>query len=146
MKTAHLLVVEDDENDIFFLKRAFDRSGVTNPLSIVQSGQEAIDYLRGENNFSDRTQYPFPAMVLLDLKLPCVNGIDVLRWIRKQPEYVGLPVIVLTSSTLKTDIEEAYASGANSYVVKPASPEVLANMMRDFANWWLRHNLLSGRD
>jgi CheY-like chemotaxis protein len=146
MKPAHLLVVEDDENDIFFLKRAFDRSGVTNPLCIVQSGQEAIDYLRGENTYSDRTRFPFPAMVLLDLKLPCVNGIDVLRWIRKQPDCAGLPVIVLTSSTLKTDIEEAYSSGANSYVVKPASPEVLANMMRDFANWWLRHNRFSGRD
>jgi CheY-like chemotaxis protein len=104
-----------------------------------------IQYLQGVGVYGDRSKYPIPALLILDLKLPCVSGVEVLKWLRSEPGFRMLPVVVLTSSTLGADVEEAWACGANSYVVKPASPDLLVGIMRDFANWWLRHNVLPGR-
>ncbi len=136
-----LLVVEDEENDVFFLKRAMQRAGILNPLYSVANGQAATDYLSGAGAFADRTRFPLPFLVLLDLKLPCIGGIEVLRWIRARPELRNLLVVVLTSSTLPADIADAYSAGANSYIVKPGDPELLADSMRDFAKWWLKRNV-----
>src|SRR5580765_1118826 len=95
MKT--ILQVKDDSNDVFFLQHALNKMGVTNPVQIASDGQEAIDYLCGADKFADRRKFPLPCLVLLDLKLPFVMGLDVLRWIRKQPG-PALPVIILTAS------------------------------------------------
>ncbi len=142
MKYRPLLLVEDEENDVFFLKRAIQKAGIANPVAVADSGQVAIDYLKGSDKFANRDQFPLPSLMLLDWKLPCITGMDVLRWLRQESEHRCLPVIVLTSSTLASDIASAYALGANSYVVKPADPEQLTGVMRDLAGWWLKHNVL----
>lgn len=141
MKNRPLLIAEDEENDVFFLKRAMQKAGITNPVYVVDSGQAVLDYLQGNDRYSDRVQYPAPHLLLLDLKLPCVNGSDILRWIRQDSLYRLMPVIVLTSSTLTTDVQEAYDAGANSYAVKPSDPEELVALVRDLAGWWLKQNV-----
>ena len=134
------LIVEDEENDIYFLKHALQKAGISNPVQVVESGQAAIDYLAGTGKFADRNTYPLPTMIFLDLKLPQVHGLDVLKWIRTQSSLPPLVVLVLTSSSLHEDIERAYRLGANSYVVKPSSPEKLLEIVGDFRDWWLTHN------
>ena len=136
----NLLLVEDDENDVFFMKRAFKEAGVTNPMKVVADGQKAIDYLSGEGVFADRKEYPMPCMVFLDLKLPRVLGLDVLKWMRSKPEFKGIIVVVLTSSKEDTDIEKAYALGANSYLVKPPDAEGLLAMVRRIKEYWMEQN------
>ena len=123
-----ILLVEDEENDVFFMKRAAKKNGILNPLQVAHDGQEAIDYLGGIGAYADRERFPLPGLVLLDLKLPRVMGFDVLKWIRKQAELQGLVVIVLTSSNLGSDIDMAYLLGANSFLVKPAADR-LAEMI-----------------
>src|SRR5207253_9751320 len=89
------------------------------PLAVVSNGQEAINYLEGVSVYADRAAYPFPDIVLLDLKMPLLNGFEVLRWVRQQPRLKRLPVIVLTGSVQDNDARRAYEMGANSYVIKP---------------------------
>jgi CheY-like chemotaxis protein len=134
------LIVEDEENDIFFLKHAMKKTGITNPVQVVQNGQAAIDYLNGTGQFGDRNMYPIPSIIFLDLKLPQVHGLEVLKWIREHPSLPSILVVVLTSSSLHGDIQRAYRLGANSYVVKPTSQEKLIEIVSAFREWWLRHN------
>jgi CheY-like chemotaxis protein len=138
--TRPILIVENEENDVLFLRHAFKKAGIQHPLQVVESGQEAIAYLKGEGAFSDRVRYPVPLLVLLDLKLKGVDGIDVLRWLRRESSYPTLPVIILSGSILADDISEAYLSGANSYIGKVADPAELAEIVSDFSNWWLKRN------
>jgi CheY-like chemotaxis protein len=135
-----ILLVEDDENDVFFFKRAAKLAGMMNPLHVAQDGQQAIDYLKGTGAYADRTQFPLPSLVLLDLKLPHVMGLDVLKWIRAQPELQTVIVIVFTSSRLAPDIDTAYRLGANSYVTKPATPGRLQAMLVVLRQYWLDIN------
>src|SRR5947207_9652434 len=97
-KAAAILVADDDENDIFFLRRAIARAGLSNPLFITNDGQEAIDYLEGRPPFDNRVLYPLPVLFLLDLKMPRVNGFDVLLWLATRPVLKEIPVVVLSSS------------------------------------------------
>jgi CheY-like chemotaxis protein len=136
----HILLVEDNENDVFFARRAFKSAGVENPLHVAETGQEAIDYLSGTGKYADRSAYPIPALVLLDLKLPHVPGLDVLKWIQEQPALKRLIVIALTSSHLDVDIERAYELGANAFLVKPSNVELLTGMARAIDGFWLKLN------
>ena len=124
-----ILVAEDDENDVFLIKRALHQAQFENPLAVVQTGEEAIAYLKGAAPYQDREKHPLPALVLLDLKMPRRDGFEVLAWIRQQPELNGLAVVVLTSSQESSDINRAYALGANSYLVKPANFLSLVEMI-----------------
>lgn len=135
-----LLLVEDNEDDVFLMKRALKGARVVNPLFVVEDGQEAVDYLGGSGKFADRDQYPLPAVVFLDLKLPFISGHDVLAWIRRQRELESLVVIVLTSSNEPSDLNRCYALGANSYVVKPPTPEQLEELAKAFKWYWLEYN------
>ena len=117
MKT--ILQVEDDPNDVLFLRRAMEKVGEANLIQVASNGREAIAYLEGSGKFSDRAQFPFPWLVLLDLKLPYVMGLDVLKWIRKQP-WPALPVVMLTASAEDIDIAAAYRLGANAFLRKPS--------------------------
>jgi len=135
-----LLLVEDNEDDVFLMKRALKGARVVNPLYVVEDGQEAVDYLGGTGKFADRTQYPLPAVVFLDLKLPFISGHDVLKWVREQKELDSLVVIVLTSSNEASDLSRCYALGANSYVVKPPTPEQLEDLAKAFKWYWLEYN------
>src|SRR5512137_241283 len=90
-----ILLAEDDENDIFLMGRAFDRAGIPNPLFVVHNGQEAIDYLAGNGAYGRRDRFPLPGLILLDLKMPWMDGFDVLKWLRARPQFDELPVVVL---------------------------------------------------
>jgi len=138
--TSPILLVEDDRNDAFFLQYAFENAGITNPLQVAEDGQEAIDYLAGEGKYSDREQFPFPCLVLLDLKLPIKMGLDVLAWIHEQPYLQRLLVIILTASKDGQDIDEAYRLGARSFLVKPLSLEERLHMARAIKSYWLELN------
>jgi CheY-like chemotaxis protein len=116
-----VLAAEDDEGDATLLRLAFKRAQISYPLIIVRDGQEAIDYLTGQPPYVDRLRYPFPAMLLLDLKMPRLNGFDVLAWWSARAEFRRLPVIVLSSSLHEVDMDKAKKMGARDYVVKPQS-------------------------
>jgi CheY-like chemotaxis protein len=118
------LLVEDNEDDVFFMQRAFQGAGLKNRLQIATDGEQAIDYLSGQNGFSDRGEHPFPDMIFLDLKMPGVNGFDVLRWIRHDQK-LTVPVAVLTSSPEEIDRQKAHELGADCYLLKPPEPEML---------------------
>ncbi len=140
-EVAHtLLLVEDDENDILFLKIALEKNGMDQGLQVAEDGAEAIAYLRGKEKFSDRTRYPSPDLIFLDLKLPHVMGLDVLKWIRSQPDLDMIVVIILTSSQQRSDIQQACSLGANSYLLKPTSPVDLVETMRSVKEYWLTRN------
>lgn len=135
-----LLLVEDNEDDVFLMKRALKSARIVNPLLVVEDGQEALDYLGGAGKFADRDQYPLPAVVFLDLKLPFISGHDVLAWIRRQKQLEFMVVIVLTSSNEASDLSRCYALGANSYLVKPPTPEQLDDLAKAFKWYWLEYN------
>jgi CheY-like chemotaxis protein len=139
-KAEAVLLVEDNPDDIFLMKRAMQRAGVTNPVFIVEDGQEAIDYLFGQGRFSDRKRFPLPVLVVLDLKLPLLSGHDVLERIRALPALENIVVVVLSSSQEAIDVERAYTSGANSYLVKPSTMDKLLDVARALNEYWLQLN------
>src|SRR6185503_2465655 len=122
--------VEDRESDIVLIRRAFADASVANPIQIVRTGEEALAYLAGEGKFSCRIEYPLPSLVLLDLKLPGMDGFDVLTWIRNENTLRGLPVVVLTSSSQMRDVNRAYSLGANSFFVKEIDFQQTVNFSR----------------
>jgi CheY-like chemotaxis protein len=132
MKT--ILVVEDTEDDVFFLKRALKSASIPHPVQVVEDGQKALDYLSGAGIYADRETYPLPFLVLLDLKLPYVMGLDVLKWIRSHREFDSMIVAVLTSSQQDNDLTETTRLGGNFYFVKPPTPEKLSDLVRKLAN------------
>jgi CheY-like chemotaxis protein len=135
-----LLLVEDEANDIFFMKHAFEEVGILHPLQVMKNGREAINYLGGKGEYADRERFPLPCLVLLDLKLPWVMGLEVLKWVREQPELKTLIVIILSSSKLVPDIECAYQLGANAYLVKPSTPPELRELAIGIKQFWLKLN------
>jgi CheY-like chemotaxis protein len=135
-----LLIAEDDDNDVFFLQHAFKEANVQNPLQIVHDGQETVDYLAGVGKFSDRTKFPLPYLLILDLKMPRMTGLEVLQWLQDQPELRCLPVIVLSSSAHRLDIERAYDLGANAFVVKPSAVGTRTDLAKLIKGFWLNLN------
>lgn len=136
-----ILQVEDDANDVFLLQHAMTAAGVENPIQVATDGQQAIDYLSGLGAFADREKFPLPCLVLLDLKLPYVMGLDVLKWIRLQPGPI-LIVIMLTASAEDGDIASAYRLGANAFLTKPSKASSLVEMARAIKDFWLMQNTL----
>jgi CheY-like chemotaxis protein len=124
------LLVEDNEDDVFFMQRAFQQAGVHNPLHVVRNGEEAIEYLSGQNGFSDRQEHPLPDLIFLDLKMPGVNGFEVLKWMRAQS--VNIPVAILTSSPEDIDRERARHLGAECYLLKPPTKEMVLDCCKQF--------------
>jgi len=138
--TKRVLIAEDDPSDVFLLQRAFTAAGVPAALHFVRDGQEAIDYLGGEASFADRASYPLPDLMLLDLKMPRLNGFDVLEWLRKQPGLRRLLVTILTSSDQARDIDRAYDLGANSYLLKPHGTHELSELVMRLQRYWFELN------
>jgi len=138
-------LVEDQEDDVFFLKRAFQGVGIHNPVQVVQDGKDAMDYLAGAGHYADRERFPLPCLVLLDLKLPRVMGLEVLKWIRSQAELKTVIVLVLTSSRAPADIARAYQLGVDALLIKPSGPEELQEIAAGIKAFWLQANTGSGR-
>ncbi len=113
-----ILLAEDNEDDIILIERAFRKARILSPVIAVRDGEDAISYLTGFGRFADRSQFPFPDLFLLDLRLPGRDGFEVLRWIQTQPDLKSLPVIVLTQSDRIRDANEAYRLGAFSFLIK----------------------------
>jgi CheY-like chemotaxis protein len=136
-KDVTILVADDDEYDIEFLRRAFAQAEVSNPLQVAQDGQEAIDYLSGAGPFADRSQFPLPSLLLLDMKMPRINGLEVLRWIREQDEFYCMPVIMISSTVRPVEITEAYRRGVNAFVTKPTGTPERTELARMIKGFWL---------
>jgi CheY-like chemotaxis protein len=130
VSSAAVLLVEDDPSDVLFMRRAWRQVGHAAPLIAVGDGEKAVAYLSGNAPYSDRSQYPFPTLVLLDLKIPLLPGLDVLRWIRENPGLRALPVAVLTSSEEPADVARARELGVSDYIVKPTGFEQLVTVVR----------------
>ena len=131
-----ILVVEDDPNDVIFLQRALQKNGIKNPISVLSDGDEAIAYLTGAGKYLDRIKYPFPKVIMLDLKMPRRGGLEFLEWLSEHPGYRVIPTLVLTSSKLNDDVIKAYGLGANSYMVKPSNVDDLQQMMKTAYDYW----------
>jgi CheY-like chemotaxis protein len=133
-----ILLAEDREDDILFVQRAFAKGQITNPFFVVRDGEEAIAYLSGIGKYSNRAEFPLPDLLLLDLKMPRIDGFEVLRWVRQQPELSALRVVVLTASDQIRDVNTAYTLGANSFMVKPTDFENVVEMARTLRTYWLQ--------
>lgn len=131
-----VLVADDDANDVFFLRRAFQKAGVSCPIVDVPDGEKAISYLTGSDAYADRSRYPMPSLIFLDLKMPKISGFEVLEWLQKH-NGLGIKIVVLSSSNLSSDMQKARSLGAHDYRVKPADIDDMINMVKDIANQWL---------
>lgn len=138
-----ILHVEDDINDVELVKIVFRKTKAAGQLAVVGDGDQAISYLEGEGIYADRQLYPFPELVLLDIKLPRKSGLEVLAWLRSQPQshLKRLPVVMLTSSNQPHDVEKAYDLGANSYLVKPGELSKLTELIALIHQYWLNVNM-----
>ena len=135
---AVVLIAEDEEDYVLLLKKAFAEAKVPNPLFVVSTGSEMMQYLKGEGKYSNRIEYPLPDLLLLDLKLPGFNGLEILGWLRSHPGLSALRVIVLTSSEQMKDINDAYRLGANSFLVKPYDFTDLVSLAHVLQKFWLQ--------
>ena len=134
---AIFLLIEDTEDDILLIQRAFKKGNILNPLQVVRSTDEAIAYLSGSGRFANRAEYPLPELVLLDLKMPGKDGFEVLKWIRQRPDFRALRVVVLTSSSNIRDVNLAYQLGANSFLVKPVDFERFVEISQALSGYWM---------
>ena len=125
-----ILLVDDEADDILLTKRVFRQSGLAHPIYSVANGMGAIAYLNGNSPYQNRARYPLPAMILLDIKMPQIDGFEVLQWIRHQPAFANLPVVMLTASDQIQDVNTAYQLGANSVLVKPLDTASVVELSR----------------
>jgi len=135
-----ILLVEDNPNDEELTLRALRKANIANEVAIARDGQEALDFLFGAGKYAGREPPTMPAVVLLDLKLPKLDGIDVLQRIRADPRTKLIPVVVLTSSSEDEDMVRSYQSGANSYVRKPIEFSAFANAVTQLGMYWVLIN------
>lgn len=135
-----ILVAEDEPGDTLLLKRAFEKSGSVLFAHFVEDGQKVIDYLKRKPPYEDANSYPTPNLLLLDLRMPRVDGFDVLRWLRRQPKWRDLFVAVFTGSTQPEDVRRAYELAADTVTMKPSDPEEFTAVVREMQQRWLRLN------
>ena len=133
-----VLFVDDDSEWVDLLRTAFGRAGIPNPVQGVKDGPEAIRYLRGEGPYADRAAHPLPELVLLDLRLPGMDGFEVLQWIRRQSRMAGLPVVVVTGMETPDDARRAQELEATGFLAKPFSFTKLVEMAQQIRDTWLR--------
>jgi len=136
-----ILHIDDDPNDSELFKAAARRANVEFVVEHVTDGEQAMAYLTGRDIYANRRRYPLPGLVLLDLKMPRATGFDVLRWIRQHPEVGSVPVVVFSGSELQDDIRQAYAGGADSYLVKPIGFGALVELVKNINKSWLSGRL-----
>jgi CheY-like chemotaxis protein len=134
---ATFLVVEDDLDDVTLLRRAFTKAKILNTVHFVRTGEEAVAYLTGVGRYSNRAEYPIPALILLDLKMPGMGGHEFLGWLRAKLEFRALRVVVLSSSDDMRDVNLAYQLGANSFLIKPADFDRFVEISQALSGYWI---------
>lgn len=139
-RRCSILHVEDDADDVYFVARALRASGIELPLEVVNNGQAAIDFLQESGQRIGEPEHVRPCLVILDLNLPHKSGHEVLKWIRQESRWKTLIVLVLTSSTSESDIEQAYLLGANAYIIKPSDATKLRELGDLLNQFWLGWN------
>jgi len=137
LEKARVLYVEDEEDDVFFMRNAFRKLGVHERFHAVGDGARAISYFAGQEPYADRAQHPLPTFVLLDLNLPIRSGFEVLEWLRGQPEFKALPVVIFSSSGRLEDRQRAEQLGATEYLLKPTSGSQFFETARQLTETWL---------
>ena len=141
MTGAKILLVEDNRDDVLLTIRALEKANIVNHVDVAKDGIEALEYLRGEGKFRDRDTAEQPAIILLDLKMPRMGGLDFLRTIRSEEEFKLLPTVILTSSREEQDIIESYRLGANSYIQKPVDFDQFVKAVQTLGLYWLVFNI-----
>jgi CheY-like chemotaxis protein len=132
-----ILLAEDSHDDEEFFRRALQRNGLNNPVHAVQSGEEAIKYLAGEGQYADRIKFPLPHLVVLDSRMGGKSGLDVLRWVRQQPQFGALPMLMLGGTGSPEEKELAARLGAVGYYSKPSTPAELERLVAEIGRKWL---------
>ena len=136
MKGLTVLLADDNEDDAHLVQLALKRASILQPLQIVADGLEAIDYLRGLGRYENRKEFPFPRVLITDLKMPRMNGFEVLEWLNNHPECSVIPTVVFSASSQEADVEKAYRMGASAYFRKPATLNELCELMKVVFNFW----------
>jgi len=132
-----IVIVDDAEDDLVLLQRLLKTARVTNPITVLRTGEEALDYLKGEGPFADREKHPIPIVLILDLKMPVADGFQVLEWIKGEPHLKQMLVIVLSGITELEDVKRAYRMGARTFWTKPCRLADLAEIMKAYKEYWL---------
>lgn len=138
---ADILLVDDNHMDVILTLDAFKQAKLFNNINVARNGQEALDYLFGREQYSDRKLYPMPSLILLDLKMPGIDGFEVLRTIKSTEKLKRIPVIILTSSAEEGDRTISYDIGANSYLLKPVSFEGFVEVVKKIDDYWFSLNM-----
>jgi CheY-like chemotaxis protein len=131
-----LLLVEDDLNDIFLIKRAFKLAGIQDRLHIVTDGEQAIDYLRGRGAYADRSRYPLPKLMVMDIRMPRLSGFEVLHQLKNDPVLHRVPIVIVSASDNPADINRAYELGANAYMIKPVDFRAVEDLFEAITRYW----------
>jgi CheY-like chemotaxis protein len=132
-----ILLVDDSEDDTNILTDLLRKCSVTNPVQAVRDGRDAIAYLGGEGEYADREKYPFPGIMILDLRMPGVNGFEVLKWIETQPNLGRFLIVVLSGLNVLSDVARAYGLGAHTFLTKPCRADDLRNLIHSFPEHWM---------
>jgi CheY-like chemotaxis protein len=125
-----ILLVDDSRDDTFFIRNALEKAGMGKMCTVVENGEEAIKYLRGDEPYSERATYPFPTVVLSDLNMPRMNGFELLQWVRRHPDCAVIPTVLFSNSAIEGDVKRAYQMGANAYMMKPATTKEMEDLLR----------------
>ena len=145
-KSATILLVEDNEMDVELTLDAFREARFSNSIQVARNGKLALDYLFGRGAYEDRRKYPCPDLILLDLKMPGVDGHEVLRQVKSAEGLKRIPIVVLTSSKEEGDLEMSYDRGANSYLVKPVSFDGFIEVVQKVSDYWLTLNVVPSKE
>jgi CheY-like chemotaxis protein len=138
-KHINVILVEDDPNDVFLIRRAFERTGGEMALVHLSDGEAAMQYLAGEAPYDKRALSPSPTIMLLDIKLPRRSGFEVLSWARSQTNATRrMPILILTSSSQKADVDRAFDLGATAYLRKPSRSRALSELVADLKSFWVK--------
>jgi CheY-like chemotaxis protein len=132
-----ILLVDDDEDDLVMFERAIRKAGVPALLRTARDGLEGLEYIEGIGKYADRETYPIPSVLILDLKMPRLSGMELLSWIHEHVEYQVIPTIVMSSSSLQSDVRKAYELGANTYMVKTQDLRLLTRRIQLLYEYWM---------